>query len=74
MTRYQLEDHSSILSSEKNLSFCQHIRFSSGTNPLAYPMGTCGFPLQVKWPGHDANQAPEVKHVHNSTPTPPSMS
>jgi len=74
MTRYKLEDHSSILSSEKDFSFCQHIQFSSGTNPLAYPLGTWGFPLKVKWPGHDANQAPEVKDVHNSTPHSPIMS
>ena len=74
MTRYKLEDHSSILSSEKDFSFCQHIQFSSGTNLLAYPMGTWDFPLQMKWPGHDANQAPEVKDVHNSIPTPPCMS
>jgi len=41
---------------------------------FAYPMGTWGFPLQVNWPGHDANQAPDVKDVHNSTLTPPCMS
>lgn len=66
MTRYKLGDHSSILSSEKDFLV---VNTSSSALGPTHSTEYLGLSLIG-----DANQAPEVKDVHNSTSTSPCMS
>jgi hypothetical protein len=63
MTRYKLDDHSSILRREKDFLFVNTSSSALGPTSSTEYLG-----LSLEG---DVNHAPEVKDAHNSTPTPP---
>jgi hypothetical protein len=66
---YGLDNQGSIF------PLCHHIQTGSGTHPAPSPFGMGGgFPLEVKWQGHEADQSPpssaKVKNALSYTSTP----
>jgi len=46
---------------EEIFSLCHHVYTSSGIHPI----GTGGFSLVIKWPGHEADCLPPSAEVKN---------
>jgi hypothetical protein len=47
-----------VLAEAGNFSLCEHVQASDWAHPASYPMGTRGFSLGVKQPGHETDHSP----------------